>query len=85
MPGILHEHCMLSHFSCVQLCVTLWTVACWDPLSMGSSRQEYWTGLPFPSPSGDFPNPGIKPGSPALQAESLPSELPPGKPHSFVG
>ena len=65
MPGILHEHCMLSHFSCVQLCVTLWTVACWDPLSMGSSRQEYWTGLLFPSP-GDFPNPGIKLTSPNI-------------------
>ena len=48
------------------------------PLSMGFSRQEYWSGLPFPSP-GDFPDPGIKPRSPALQADSLPSE-PPGKP-----
>ena len=48
------------------------------PLSMGFSRQEYWTGLPFPSP-GDLPDPGIKPGSPALQADYLPSE-PPGKP-----
>ena len=46
---------------------------------MESSRQEYWSGLPFPSP-GDLPNPGIKPGSPALQAEYLLSE-PPGKPH----
>ena len=63
MPGILHERCMLSHFSCVQLCVTLGTVACQDPLSMGSSRQEYWTGLLFPAP-GDFPNPGIKLTSP---------------------
>ena len=42
---------------------------------MGFSRQEYWSGLPFPS-AGDLPNPGIKPGSPALQADSLPSELP---------
>ena len=48
------------------------------PLSVGFSRQEYWCGLPFPSP-GDLPNPGIKPRSPALQADSLPSE-PPGKP-----
>ena len=40
---------------------------------MGLSRQEYWSGLPFPSP-GDLPNPGIEPGSPALQAESLPTE-----------
>ena len=47
----------------------------WTPLSMGFSRQEYWSGLPFPSP-GDLPDPGIKPGSPTLQAESLPSEPP---------
>ena len=45
---------------------------------MEFSRQQYWSGLPFPSP-GDLPNPGIKPGSPALQADALPSE-PPGKP-----
>ena len=48
------------------------------PLSMGFSRKEYWSGLPFPSPD-DLPNPGIKPGSSALQAD-LPSE-PPGKPN----
>ena len=54
--------------------MTSWTVACQAPLSMGFSRQEYWSGLPFPSP-GDLPNPGIKPGSPALQADSLPTEL----------
>ena len=47
-----------------------WTVACQAPRSMGFSRQEYWSGLPFPSP-GDLPNPGIEPGSPALQADSL--------------
>ena len=45
------------------------------PLSMGFSRQGYWNGLPFPFP-GDLPDPGIKPGSPALQADSLPTELP---------
>ena len=56
---------------------TPWTVACQAPLSMEFSRQEYWGGLPFPSP-GDLPNPRIKPGSPALQADSLPPE-PPGK------
>ena len=50
-----------------------WTVSCLAPLSVGFSRQEYWSGLPFPSP-GDLPNPGIKPGSPALQADSLPTE-----------
>ena len=54
-----------------------WTVAHQAPLSMGFSRQEYWSGLPFPSP-GDLPNPGVQPGSPALWADSLPSE-PPGK------
>ena len=53
---------------------TLWTVACQAPLSMGFSRQEYWSGLPFPSP-GDLPNPGIEPGFSALQADSLPTEL----------
>ena len=54
--------CMLSHFSCVGLLVTLWTVARQAPLSMGFSRQGYWSGLPFPSP-GDLPHPGIKPAS----------------------
>ena len=52
----------------------LWTVVCQAPLSMGFSRQEYWSGLPFLSP-GDLPNPGVKPGSPALQADSLATEL----------
>ena len=55
-----------------------WTVACQAPLSMGISRQEYWSGLPFPS-LGDLPDSGIEPGSPALQADSLPTELQ-GKP-----
>ena len=53
---------------------TPWTVAYQAPLSMGFSRQEYWSGLPFPS-LGDLPDPGIKPGSPALQADSLLTEL----------
>ena len=52
--------CMLSCFSCVQLFVTLWTIVCQAPLSMGFSRQEYWSGLPRPPP-GDIPNPGIEP------------------------
>ena len=52
---------------------TLWTVAHQAPLSMEFSRQEYWSGLPFPSP-GDLPNPGIEPMSPALQVDSLLSE-----------
>ena len=62
----------------VQLFVTPWTVAHQAPLSMEFSRQEYWSGLPFPSP-GDLPDPGIELGSLALQADVLPSE-PPGKP-----
>ena len=53
---------------------TPWTLACQAPLSMESSRQEYWSGLPFPSP-GDLPNPGMKPRSLILQAHSLLSEL----------
>ena len=61
----------------VRLFVTPQTVAYQAPLSMGFSRQESWSGLPFPSP-GDLPNPGIKLGSPALQTDALPSE-PPGK------
>ena len=59
--------------SCLTL-ATPWTIAHWAPLSMGFSRQEYWSGLPFPSP-GDLPVPGIKPGFPALQADSLVTEL----------
>ena len=62
----------------VRLFATPWTVAYQAPPSMGFSRQECWSGLPFPSP-GDLPNPGIEPKSPALQADALPSE-PPGKP-----
>ena len=61
--------------------MTPWDVAQKAPLSMGFSRQEYWSGLPFPSP-GDLPDPGMEPGSPALQADSLPSE-PPGEPMEF--
>ena len=64
----------LSH---VQLFATRWTVAHQASPSMGFSRQEFWSGLPFPSP-GDLPDPGIKPGSPALEADALTSE-PPGK------
>ena len=69
---------MLSHFSCVRLFATLWTIAHQAPLSMGFSRQEYWSGLPCPS-SGDLPDPGIEPASlvsPALQADSSSTELP---------
>ena len=65
----------LSH---LKLFATPWTVAYQAPPSMGFSRQECWSGLPFPSP-GDLPDPGIKPRSPALQEDVLPSE-PPEKP-----
>ena len=64
------------------LFVTSMTVACQAPLSMGLSRQEYWSGLPLPS-SGDLRNPGIEPWSPALQTDPLLSE-PPGKPSPFA-
>ena len=67
--------CVLNH---VHVFVTPQAVTRQAPLSMGFSRQEYWSKLPFPSP-GDLPDPGIEPGCPALQADSLPSE-PPGKP-----
>ena len=66
---------LLSRLSHVWLCATPWTAAYQAPPSVGFSRQEYWSGLPFPFP-GDLPNPGIKPGSPTLQADSLPSESP---------
>ena len=61
----------LSH---VWLAVILWTVACKASPSVGFSRQEYWSGLPFPSP-GDLPDPGIEPGAPALEADALTSFL----------
>ena len=68
----------VKSLSPVRLFVTPWTVAYQALPSMGFSRQEYWSGLPFPSP-GDLPDPGIKPGSLAFQADALTSE-PPGKP-----
>ena len=70
---------MLSH---VQLFAAPWAVAHWASLSMEFSRQEYWSGLPFPSP-GYLPDPGIKHRSPILQADSLPSEQP-GKPNTLM-
>ena len=72
---------MLSCFSHVQLFATLWTVAFQASLSMGFSRQEFWSGLPCPSP-GDLPNLEIEPRSPALQADALTSE-PQRKPWHF--
>ena len=72
----------VKSFSHVRLFSTPWTVAYQASPSMGFSRQEYWSGLPFPSP-GDLPNSGIEPGSPALGADVLTSE-PPGKPKRAV-
>ena len=68
----------MKSLSRVQLFATPWNVAHQAPPSMGFSRQEYWSGLPLPSP-GDLPEPEIKPQSPALQADAVPSE-PAGKP-----
>ena len=65
----------VKSLSRVRLFVTLWTVAYQALPSMGFSRQEYWSGLPFPSPE-DLPDPRIEPGSPALQADTLTSEPP---------
>ena len=73
---------MLGCFSCVPLFVRLCTVAHQAPLFMGFSRKEYWSRLPCPPP-GYLPKPGIKPGSPVLQADSSPTELP-GKPSTGI-
>ena len=85
----LHKGCIIKNerkkvksLSRVRLFVTPWTVAYQVPPSMGFSRQEYRSGLPFLSP-GDVPDPGIEPGSPAFQADALTSE-PPGKPRCMV-
>ena len=82
VPSILAAAAdMLSHFSHVRLFSISWTVAHQAPLSMGISRQEYWSGSPCPPP-GDLPDPGNEPASPvspALRVDSLPTE-PPGKP-----
>ena len=67
----------VKSLSRIQLFATLWTVAYQAPPSMEFSRQEYWSGLPFPFP-GDLPDPGIEPGFPPLKADALLSE-PPGK------
>ena len=79
LPLSLSWQLFFLHVSCsvVSDSVTPWTAARQAPLSLGFSRQEHRSGLPFPSP-GHLPNPGIQPGSPTLQADSLPSE-PPGK------
>ena len=77
--------CMLNYFCCVRLCVTLQTLACQAPLSMGFSRQEYWSELPCPPP-GDFPDSGIEPvslTSPALAGGFFTTE-PLGKPSTTL-
>ena len=76
MYGTVFNHSLMSNTAAP------WTVAQQIPLFMGFSRQEHWSGLPFPSPV-DLPDPGNEPRSSALQADSLPSE-PPGKPHSYM-
>ena len=68
-----HRKVKVKATHCACLFATPWTIACQTPLPTELSRQEYWSGLPFPSPE-DIPNPDIKPRSPALQADSLPSE-----------
>ena len=66
--------CMLNHFSCVQLFVTLWSVARQAPLFLGFSKKEYWSGLPGPPP-GDPPDPEIEPTYPAAPASQVDSSL----------
>ena len=76
MANSKHYRLLESEKAVTQSCLILFdlcTVVLQAPPSMGVSRQEYWSGLPFPSP-GDLPDPGIEPGSPALQGDSLPSE-----------
>ena len=84
MPKLgLHTAKEMRVLSHVRLFAAPWTVAYQASRSMGFSRQEYWSGLPFPSP-GDLPNPGIEPRSPALHTDALPSEAL-GKPDSRLG
>ena len=71
--ALLHS-VKVKSLSGVRLFSTLWTVAYQASQFMGFSRQEYWSGLPFPSP-GDLPDPGVEPRFPALEADSLPTEL----------
>ena len=83
IPLLILYVCMLSHFSHVQLFATLWNVAYQAPLSMGFSRHEYWSGLPFFS-LGDLPNPRSNLMTPSLTWKILYTELP-GKPSYIVG
>ena len=83
LGGFQSRVCVLSHFSCVQLFVTPWTVAPQAPQSLGFSRQEYQSGFPC-FPRGYLPDPGMKPTSPTLQADFLLTD-PPGKPLVLSG
>ena len=69
----MREDVKAKSLSRVRLFATPWAITYQAPPSMGFSRQEYWSGLPFPSP-GELPDPGIEPGSPAFQADDLTSE-----------
>ena len=84
---VLVERCVCQLLSCVLLFAALWSVTCPAPLSMVFSRQEYWSGVPFPAP-GNIPNPGIEPTCLLCllhwQMDSLPL-VPPGKPISWDG
>ena len=73
LSEIVDTRCLMLSLSRVQLFATPWIVAHQAPLSMGFSRREFWSGLPFPSP-GDLSDPGTEPRSPALQADSLPGK-----------
>ena len=79
---IMRKKVKVKSLNRVRLFATSWTIGYQVPPSMGFSRQEYWSGLPFPSP-GDLPDPGIEPWSPAFQAEALTSEPPFIKPLDF--
>ena len=74
---------LFSHYIVSNSSMTLWTIACQDVLSMEFSRQEYWRGLPFPSP-GDLPNPGTERTSPLLAGVFFTTEKPPGKFHVYM-
>ena len=78
---MVHAYNEVKSLTRDRLFATPWTVAHQVPPSMEFSRQEYWSGLPFPSP-GDLPDPGTESGFPALQADALLSE-PPRKPHAY--
>ena len=78
------EYCLCYIFRCIQLLPTPQPVACQAPLSMGFSRQEYWSGLPFPSPR-DLPDPGIEPRSSTLQADSFLTMSYEGSPNIILG